>query len=253
MKILLLAGTASARQLAAKLTHQGIEVISSLAGRTKNARPLPGQVRHGGFGGVEGLVAYCRKEGIELIVNATHPFAASMSAHAHEAAQILDIDCLRLSRPSWKERNDAHQWIWVDDHEQAAQAALTIAANKGGSILLSVGRQHSLDYSEALKDYPVICRVAHRPDGQIPSAWMVIETIGPFTYEDEKRLCEENDIRLVITKDSGGEMTSAKLDVASDHHLDVVMIARPHYRQKHVVESVDEALRWIERFLATRS
>lgn len=241
MRILVLGGTSQGRRVADALVEAGHQVVSSLAGRTKNAMLPAGEIRIGGFGGAEGLYEYLIAHRIDLIVNATHPFAAQMAINALAASRKAGIGCLRLTRTSWATRADANAWIWVDSHDQASEQATAIP----GRIFLTVGRQHSLDYAPLLGDRDVICRVALKPAGTIPPRWIVVEARGPFHADDEEAIIGSG-VRVLITKDSGGTDTCAKLDVAARHAATVIMIRRPPIPgNQQVFTKIDTLMEWI--------
>lgn len=240
MRILVLGGTAEGRAIADGAVQAGFDVVSSLAGRTKEPLVPAGAVRVGGFGGPEGLAAFLREEGIEAVVNATHPFAARMACNALEASERAGVPLLRLMRPSWAVRDDAASWRWVDDH---AQASLVAAANSG-VVFLTVGRQHALDYAQALEGHEVVCRVADAGNLPWPTHWRVLQERGPFTFDDERALMRAHRVAVLVTKDAGGEHTAAKLDAARELGVQVVMLRRPEV-EGDVVGSVDEAVGWL--------
>lgn len=217
MKILLLGGTADSRSLAAQLRlRPGVCVIESVAGRTKAARGD----RVGGFGGAEGLVTYLREEGIDVVVDATHPFAERITANAAAACSAVGVRMLRYSRPGWRQHPDAERWIWVPDHEQAAKAAAKIP----GRVLLTVGRQPVKFYYQVPN---VLARVAEWRGEPIPDGWRVLAKRGPFSLDDELKVMKTENVRAIVSKDSGGDATAAKLDAAAKLNIPVIMVARP--------------------------
>ncbi len=217
MKILLLGGTADSRSLAAQFRlRPGVCVIESVAGRTKVASGD----RVGGFGGVEGLIAYLREEGIDVVVDATHPFAERITANAAAACGAVGVRMIRYSRPGWRQHPDAERWIWVPDHEQAAKAAAKIP----GRVLLTVGRQPVKFYYQVPN---VLARVAEWRGEPIPDGWRVLAKRGPFSMADELELLRSEQITALVSKDSGGEATSAKLEAAAQLQIPVIMVERP--------------------------
>lgn len=242
MRILILGGTGSARVLADHLVEDGHQVTSSMAGRTRNARLPRGGVRVGGFGGVAGLVDYLELNRIEALINATHPFAAQMNGHAFQACQQVGIPTLRLTRHSWADRPEADTWWWAVDHDQAG----CLAQQFPGTILLTVGRQHSNDYYRPLADRRVLCRTTMAPDDPLPETWEMVVDRGPFDLAGEMALFAAEQVALLITKDSGGEQTAAKLDAAASLGVQVIMIARPPLLAgQTAVTSADQALSWV--------
>lgn len=239
-RVLLLGGTGQGRELANALLGEGVAVISSLAGRTRNPIGLAGEVRVGGFGGVDGLVAWLAENPVDVVVNATHPFADEMSANAEAACGVMGVPLLRLTRPSWGEREDAQTWHWVDSHDEAAREA----SGLGSTTLLAVGRQ-SLGHYRHLPG-TVVARVADATGLEVPAHWTVIEARGPFDWNSEAAFFAEHGFDVVVTKDSGGPETEAKLDVCAQKGLAVVMIARPDgHSPVETVHTVADAVAWV--------
>ncbi|GAB3112012.1 cobalt-precorrin-6A reductase [Janibacter alkaliphilus] len=221
-RVLLLGGTAEARALAARLVDDGIEVTSSLAGRVSRPRLPVGEVRIGGFGGVDGLVAALRDGGVTHLVDATHPFAATMTAHAAAAAERAGVPVLRLARPGWRERPDAASWSWVGDVDAARERAETL----GGRPFVTTGRQ-SLGRYAGWTDRPVLVRVVEPLTEPVPAGWSVLEARGPYDVTGERELMTRHRVDVLLTKDSGGSYTAAKLDAAAELGVPVVVVSRP--------------------------
>lgn len=239
MTILVLGGTAEARALAAELVHAGEDVVTSLAGRVREPALPPGRVRIGGFGGVEGLAAFLHAGSISAVVDATHPFAAQISANAVAAAEQAGVPLLRLERPGWADHSNAGAWTWVADVEAARAAADAYARP-----FLTTGRQ-SLANFLPWADRTVLARVVDPPEFAVPERWTIVTARGPYVYAEERRLMAEADIDVLLTKDSGGSHTAAKLDAAGDLGLPVVVIARPpRPPEVPTVATVAEVLAW---------
>lgn len=222
MTVLILGGTAEARALASALADGGIAVVTSLAGRTCDPALPTGAVRTGGFGGAAGLASWLRAHPVAGVVDATHPFAATMTAHAAEACAAAGVPLLRLERPSWRAHPDAPAWRWVADHAEAA----AVASELDDRILLTVGRQQVGRY-ERLVDRPVLVRVAEASATPLPPAWTLLVDRGPFAPAAERALFARHGVRVVVTKDAGGGHTAAKLDAARETGATVVVVARP--------------------------
>ncbi len=220
-RVLVLGGTAEARALAAALHERGLQVESSLAGRVANPRLPVGEVRIGGFGGVPGLVAYLRQHSPGLVIDATHPFARQISAHAALACRQVGVPVLRLLRPGWQRHPLAASWHWVDDYPNALATAETLGARP----FLTTGRQ-TLPYFGAWADRPVLVRVVE-PLADPPPAWTVVLDRGPYGEAGERRLLREHRVDVLLTKDSGGSYTQAKLAAAAAAGVPVVVVRRP--------------------------
>lgn len=241
MTVLLLGGTQEARTLAGQLVTGGVPIVTSLAGAVSPRTLPPGDVRIGGFGGVAGLLDYLSDHNVSQVVDATHPFAAQITAHAAVACDQLAIPLLRLLRPSWRHHPESARWWWVNDLPAARQAAEDL----GRRVFLSIGRQSAADFI-AWNDRYVLVRVIEPPDVAVPETWEVLAARGPFDRAAERALLRDRRIDVLVTKDSGGAQTVAKLDAAADLGVPVVIVARPPAEpDTPVVETVEAALTWI--------
>ncbi|AAK46410.1 putative precorrin-6X reductase CobK [Mycobacterium tuberculosis] len=236
-RVLLLGGTAEGRALAKEL-HPHVEIVSSLAGRVPNPALPIGPVRIGGFGGVEGLRGWLREERIDAVVDATHPFAVTITAHAAQVCGELGLPYLVLARPPW---DPGTAIIAVSDIEAA-----DVVAEQGYSrVFLTTGRSGIAAFANS--DAWFLIRVVTAPDGTaLPRRHKLVLSRGPYGYHDEFALLREQRIDALVTKNSGGKMTRAKLDAAAALGISVVMIARPLLPAGvAAVDSVHRAAMWV--------
>ena len=243
IRVLILGGTAEAGALAAAAVARfgaRARVISSLAGRTTDRAPLAGEVRVGGFGGVGGLAAYLSEHGIDAVIDATHPFAANISANARRASERAGVARLVLARPEWR-REPGDRWIEVDDSAHAA----SLLPGLGRRAFLTVGARE-LGAFAPLRHMWFLVRLIEPPEGAPPlHSHRLILGRGPFTVVAERALLVEHAIDVLVSKASGGASTEAKIVAARELGLPVVVLRRPLPEPGERVESVEDALLWL--------
>jgi precorrin-6A/cobalt-precorrin-6A reductase len=218
--ILILGGTREARELAAMLVEQGFGVITSLAGVTENPLLPPGMVRRGGFGGAAGLARYLEDQSFALVVDATHPFAARISAHAREACAAAGLPLLRLERPAWR-AGEGDRWTSV---ASAAEAAAAVPP--GARVLLTIGRKDLFPFLARPGLTGVLRMIEPTPEA-LPQGWTLLLERPPFTLAAERQLMADQAITCLVTKNAGGEATAAKLAAARELAIPVIMVERP--------------------------
>jgi precorrin-6A/cobalt-precorrin-6A reductase len=238
-RVLVLGGTAEARTLAADLIGAEVPVISSLAGRVSSPRLPASEVRIGGFGGPEGLAAWLRAQRITAVVDATHPFAERISASAIAACERTNVPLLRLERPGWAER-PGDRWKWVDDLDQAAAAVPRL----GSRVLLTTGRQGLAAFA-GITDTWFLIRCVDPPEPPLPRSYRILLDRGPYSLGGELALLHEHRVDLVVTKDSGGTQTQAKLAAARRRGIPVIVVRRPPRPAVATVGVCEEALTWV--------
>ena len=243
-RLLIVGGTGDARELARRLDRDGRwHVISSLAGRLAAPRLPDGEVRIGGFGGDEGLRAFLVAEEIAVVVDATHAFAATMSARAHRVATALGLAYLRLLRPPWIP-SDRDKWIEVPSIEAAAHEL-----DRGTRALVTIGRQQ-LGAFYCRDDARVFARMIEPPDEPPPAHVTVILDRPPFSVAEELETMTAHRVDVLVTKNAGGGAVASKLVAARELGLPVLMVARPSGQAAADAATVDEAMVLIERHLA---
>lgn len=222
VRILLLGGTSEAVALASALAARPrLSVISSLAGRVHQPHLPPGEVRVGGFGGLDGLVHYLQSHHIDLVVDATHPFATRISRNAQQACSHLALPLITLTRPPWTPTPEDR---WREVPDTAAAASLT--DRPGTTVFLSIGRQDLFPFASCTRAFYVI-RAIDEPADPLPAQHRIILERGPFTLDHELALLRSLSIDLLVSKNSGGAATYAKIEAARLLQLPVLMIQRP--------------------------
>ncbi len=243
--VLILGGTTEASALARALSEKKrFRAILSLAGRTRAPVLPPVACRVGGFGGVPGLIAYLGAEQIAALIDATHPFAAQMTRHAVLAAEIAAVPVLRIERSPWRaEAGD--RWIDVPDIPAAAGAL----GQSPRRVFLTIGQQE-LSPFRSVPQHDYLIRSVEPPAPEaLPPRATVITARGPFAEADEVRLMTARRVEVLVTKNSGGTATEAKLHAARRLGLPVVMVARPPAVEAATVPDVAAALAWLHAVL----
>ncbi|MBD2136784.1 cobalt-precorrin-6A reductase [Anabaena sp. FACHB-1237] len=248
IKILILGGTSDAKELANQLANMPkiadkTQVFSSLAGRTRAPFSPIGNVRIGGFGGVDGLVNYLEEMQINILVDATHPFASQISENAATAAKIVNIPHLMLVRSAWIKLPD-DQWLEVENNIAAAKV-LASEKNDIHRVFLTIGRQEISTFAH-LQNIWFLMRMIDLPDvnSVIPLGKILCDR-GPFSLEDEKQILTEYKIDTIVSKNSGGNATYAKIIAARELGLKVIMVQRPILPSGEQVPDVETALQWL--------
>lgn len=238
-RLLILGGTTEAAEFARRADPlKGLTVITSLAGRTRQPAPLPGTVRRGGFGGVDGLVRYLRTERIGAVIDATHPFAVQISAHAVEACAAAGRPRLVLQRPPWIPQPE-DQWHSVPDTQTAVRTL-----EPGDRVFLTVGRQELAAFADRT-DVRFLARMIDVPETPFPDHFEIVTGRGPFSVADERRILIDHGITCLVAKNSGGEASYGKIVATRELAIPVVMIQRPAPPPGPVAETVEGAMEWL--------
>ncbi|MCX4918234.1 cobalt-precorrin-6A reductase [Streptomyces sp. NBC_00687] len=220
--VLVLGGTTEARELAAELTARpGVQVTTSLAGRVARPGAVEGDLRTGGFGGADGLARWLREHRVDVLVDATHPFAAGITANAARAATATGVPAVVLRRPGWQ-AGPGDRWHEAGSLTEAA----ALLPGLGRRVFLTTGRLGLAAFAH-LSGPHFLVRSVEDPDPPLPPDTEVLLARGPFTLDDERALLLRHRIDVLVTKDSGGAATSAKLTAARDLALPVVVVRRP--------------------------
>ncbi|MDH4988865.1 cobalt-precorrin-6A reductase [Aminobacter anthyllidis] len=244
--VLILGGTTEARQLAARLATRGdLDITLSLAGRTENPVEQPVPVRTGGFGGAQGLADWLAGHKSDLLIDATHPYAARMSANAAEAARIAGVAIFALRRPGW-EPVDGDRWTLVEDTEEAVAAL----GDKPRRVFLALGRQEVAAFEAALQHAYVIRSVdpIEPPLGVLDATYILAR--GPFREADERALLEAERIDVIVAKNSGGQATYGKIAAARELGIEVILLRRPQLPDVPSAPSVAALAEMVDHFAA---
>ncbi|MGK6323911.1 cobalt-precorrin-6A reductase [Sphingomonas sp. DT-51] len=238
--LLILGGTTEASALAAAVAARGWRATLSYAGRTAHPRAQPVAVRVGAFGGVDGLAAWLRAQGVTHLIDATHPFAAQMSAHAVAAAARADVPLVALTRAPWR-AGVGDRWAHVPDIDAAVDAL----AGPSRKVFLALGRMH-VERFAAQPQHDYLLRFVDVPEcaPALPRHRLVVDR-GPFTLAGDRRLLDAHAIDLLVCKNAGGEGAAAKLTAARELGVEVLMIDRPAAPSRCECDSVAAVLEWI--------
>lgn len=238
--LLILGGTTEATALAGRVAQTDCRTVLSLAGRVARPARQPVAMRVGGFGGVDGLVAYLRETGTTHVVDATHPFAAGMSANAVAACAAAGVPLIALTRPPWQ-GVDGDRWQRVPDIAGAVDAL----DGPPSRVMLAIGRMH-LSAFETRPQHFYLLRLVDPPATApgVPDHHVVVSR-GPFTEEGDRDLMREHAIDLVVSKNSGGSGAYAKIAAARSLDVPVVMIDRPALPPRREVGSVEAVMDWL--------
>jgi precorrin-6A/cobalt-precorrin-6A reductase len=244
-KILILGGTTEARHLAGRLARRaGLEVTLSLAGRTASPVPHPVPVRIGGFGGAQGLADHLAAERIDVLIDATHPYATVISENAAAAARAAKVPFVALRRPPWSPVA-GDRWAEVND---AAAAAAAIGP-ESRNVFVALGRNELAPFASAPQHRYLIRSVDPvEPPLPLPSV-TYITARGPFSAADDRVLLSAHRIEVVISKNSGGSAAYGKIAAARALGIDVIMLRRVPAPEGPNVNSVDEAAAWLDHAL----
>ncbi len=236
-KVLILGGTADAVRIAQSMSGNA-DVIYSLAGRTREPNLPDSTIRTGGFGGTGGLATYIAANNIDSVMDATHPYAATMAANAAAACQIAGIPRAKYLRPAWQPE-EADNWIAANDYEEAAR----LLSDMGDRVFLSTGSQN-LEAFTIQKDKFFLIRAVEPPESIPFDIYSLLLARGPFERSGETMLLSKYDIQVVVSKNSGGPLV-AKLLAARDRKTPVIMIDRPEPPEGDLIESEEGVIDWL--------
>jgi precorrin-6A/cobalt-precorrin-6A reductase len=242
MRLLILGGTTEASALARRIAgRRDVEPVLSFAGRTRSPSPPPIPFRVGGFGGVAGLEAYLIERKIDAVVDATHPFAAQMSRNAVAACGTLGLPIAGFTRPGWGKRDGDH-WTSVADMAGAVRAL----GERPRRVFLTIGGVQLAEFARASQHWFLV-RTIDPPEAlrALPSHRLILAR-GPFGVADEIALMRSERIDTLVTKNSGGAATEAKIEAARVLGIEVIIVERPAPEDYPVFEAVDDVLAWME-------
>ena len=241
--VLVLSGSAEGYRMAELLYAAGMDALSSFAGVTEARRRPAGAMRVGGFGGVAGLASFLGEAGVRAVIDATHPFADTMTRNAAEACRIANVPSLHILRPAWTPQA-GDRWHVV---RSLAEAADRLPA--GARAFLTIGRSEIGAFAHRA-DVVFLARCIDPPGPPVPPRLTLLRSKGPFRLEEERALLAAHGISWLVTKNSGGEAAAAKLEAAREAGIDVVMIERPPAPPGDRVETPEAALDWVRRLPA---
>lgn len=246
-RILILGGTTEAAQLARAVERRrGLKVITSLAGRTREPAPLPGATRSGGFGGIEGLIRFIREEKIDVVIDATHPYAEQISRHAVVASRSTGVPLVRLERPPWP-RQPGDRWALVDSVAEAAR----VLPDYGRRAFLTVGGKELQAFANMERMWFLV-RLVEPPTEPLPLLHcQVVIGRGPFTAEDDRKLLQQHRIDMIVAKNSGGDATYGKIAAARALGLPVILVRRPvppfDLPAAAIFTSPEDVIAWLDK------
>lgn len=239
--ILILGGTAEAQAIAAELVAAGRRVLTSLAGRVKSPKPIPGEVRIGGFGGPAGLETFLRTAGVAAVVDATHPFAAQISRNARLAAEAAEVPRVQVRRAPWPRHPDDR---WIETATVAEAAARLPEIGRRAFLTVGVGE---LEPFRCLTGIWRLVRVVDPPAAPLlEGPHLTLAARGPFAEADECALLQSHAIDVIVTKHAGGQATYGKIAAARMLGIPVLMVARPPAEPGDTC-APGEATAWVEK------
>jgi precorrin-6A/cobalt-precorrin-6A reductase len=245
-RILILGGTTEARQLATALAERtDCDSLLSLAGRTAEPIAQPVPTRSGGFGGSDGLAEFLKAENFDLLIDATHPFAARISHNAAIAAGSTGILFFALRRAMWKQET-GDRWTSVRSVPDAAGALGTVPKR----VFLAIGRQEAFHFESAPQHSYLIRSVDPvTPQLSVPHAQYILAT-GPFEETAEQELLIENRIEVIVAKNSGGTATYGKIAAGRALGIAVIVVERQQPDDVRTVETVKDALGLVDHLFS---
>ncbi len=237
----MLGGTLEATRLCRALAAAGLRGTVSMAGRVARPAEQALPLRIGGFGGAEGLARYLRTERVTHVIDATHPFAAQMSANAVAACRAAGVPLIALTRAPWRETAEDH---WT--HVPGMAGAVAALAGASRRVMLAVGRMHLPEFALQPQHFYLL-RLVDPPEAPLgfPDHHVVVDR-GPFGLEGDLALMRDHAIDLVVSKNSGGTGAFAKIAAARELGLPVIMIDRPFIPARHETHEIEEVLRWLD-------
>jgi precorrin-6A/cobalt-precorrin-6A reductase len=239
LKVLLLAGTAEAREIAESLNRMGVQSVASLAGTTRAAKRLPIPMRVGGYGSAKAFADYLRTEDITHVLDATHPFAARMSIRSVQVCRVLGVPYLQVLRPAWTPQA-GDQWTLLQSEAEAAEHI-----PKTACVFLATGRQ-MLEQFRNLEGRRLILRQIDPPTAPFPfEGGEFLIGRPPFSIKDEISVFVRLGVDWLVVKNAGGAASRSKLDAARKLGLPVAMIQRPEQPNCETVPHASAAVDWV--------
>lgn len=217
-----------------------MDAVLSLAGATANPAPTPIPQRIGGFGGPAGLAVYLRAEWIDAVVDATHPFAARMSANAVAACRATATPLVVFTRPPWV-RQEGDRWIEVATMEEAVDAL----GPKRKTVFLTQGRLQLAAFVRAPQHRYIVRAIDPPAEADALADCRLILARGPFALRDELALMRDEKVETLVSKNSGGRATYPKIEAARTLGVEVVIVKRPKPPDAETLHDLDAVMAWI--------
>lgn len=249
--ILVLAGTKDGRELSALLAQAGYRVLASVFSHYGGELlKLENVGIHTGPLDADGLARLMISSEIDVVVDASHPYAVNVSQNAMQACTSTGTHYIRYERPAAVMPFYEGLHV-VNDYHQA----IKLAGLLGKVVFLTTGSRHLKLFKDALclQQHRLIARVLPEPNvltecielGFLPKDIVAMQ--GPFSHELNMALFKEYQAEVVVTKNSGHIGGSdTKISAAMALGLPLVVIDRPAIEYRQIVYTFDDVIQFIK-------